>query len=226
MKNESIGIFDSGLGGLTVMKQLIKLLPNESFIFFGDTAHVPYGNKSPTSIKQFTVAIIKFLNSHSVKLIIVACNTASAVALKDIQQQSKVPIIGVISPLKQYLLANPQYLRIAIIGTLNTIQSKAYNKLISNTNSEIAIFSKACPLFVPVIEEGLENHQIAQIITKEYLTDIIKQDIDLLILGCTHYPIIKNTIRLMIPENITIIDSATIVADSVISYLNTNNLIE
>jgi len=225
MKKASIGIFDSGLGGLTVMKQLIHHLPNESFIFFGDTAHVPYGNKSPASIKEFTTAIIKFLNSHSVKLIIVACNTASAVAIKEMQRQSQVPIVGVINPLKSYLQANPQYLRIAVIGTQNTVKSKAYDHLIENTNSEITIFSKACPLFVPIIEEGLENHQIAKITAKEYLNDLIKHNIDLLILGCTHYPIIKNTIKKIIPENITIIDSATLATDSVISYLKTNKLL-
>ena len=224
MNNNSIGIFDSGLGGMTVLKKLTAAFPQESFIFFGDTAHVPYGNKSVASIQQFTFSIVKFLKSHSVKLIIVACNTASAVAISKIEKKFNIPIIGVISPLELYLHSHPKYLRVGIIGTQNTINSKAYEKLIFNYNAKIKTFSQACPLFVPLIEEGLENHQIAKIIAKEYLDDIIKSKIELLILGCTHYPIIKSTIKKIIPENIKIIDSAHIVADAVDKYLNKHNL--
>ena len=224
MNNNPIGIFDSGLGGMTVLKRLTTILPQESFIFFGDTAHVPYGNKSTESIKQFTISIINFLKSHSVKLIIVACNTASAVAIAEIEKKTNIPVIGVISPLKSYLHSHPEYLRVGIIGTQNTINSKAYEKLIFNYNTAIKIFSQACPLFVPLIEEGLEKHQIAQIIAEEYLEDIINFNIDLLILGCTHYPIIKDTIAKIIPTTIQIIDSATIVSEAVQIYLNQNEL--
>jgi len=224
INNKPIGIFDSGLGGLTVLKVLSKELPKESFIFFGDTAHVPYGNKSKENIKTFSNAIIKFLLKYSVKMIVVACNTVSAVALSDIQKTSNIPIIGVISPLKSYLKAHSRYKKIGIIGTENTINSKAYSKVIHNYNSKIEIYSLACPLFVPLIEEGLENHRIAYIIAEEYLQPFLNKKLDLLILGCTHYPIIKTTIKSILSNKTIIIDSATITASEVKKYINNNNL--
>ena len=224
INNKPIGIFDSGLGGLTVLKILSKELPKESFIFFGDTAHVPYGNKSKENIKIFSNAIIKFLLKHSVKMIVVACNTVSAVALSDIQKTSNIPIIGVISPLKSYLKFQPQHKKIGIIGTENTINSKAYSKVIHNYNSKIEIYSLACPLFVPIIEEGLENHRIAYIIAEEYLQPFLNKKLDLLILGCTHYPIIKKTIKSILSNKTIIIDSATITVSEVKKYINNNNL--
>lgn len=224
INNKPIGIFDSGLGGLTVLKVLSKELPKESFIFFGDTAHVPYGNKSKENIKIFSHAIIKFLLKHSVKMIVVACNTVSAVALSDIQKTSNIPIIGVISPLKSYLKFQPQHKKIGIIGTENTINSKAYSKVIHKYNSKIEIYSLACPLFVPIIEEGLENHRIAHIIAEEYLQPFLNKKLDLLILGCTHYPIIIKTIKSILSNKTIIIDSATITVSEVKRYINNNNL--
>ena len=225
MNNNPIGIFDSGLGGMTVLKKLIKIMPNESFIFFGDTAHVPYGNKSIESIQKFSIEIVEFLQTHSVKLIVVACNTASAVAIEAMQQKVSVPIIGVITPIAQYLNSNSEYMKVGIIGTQNTINSNAYNKVIANFNSEIEITSQACPLFVPIIEEGLENHKIATMIVKEYLSIFIKDKIDLLILGCTHYPIIQPIIQTFLPHTIQITDSASIVSEEVLKYLKDNHLL-
>jgi len=224
INNKPIGIFDSGLGGLTVLKVLSKELPKESFIFFGDTAHVPYGNKSKENIKIFSNAIIKFLLNYSVKMIVVACNTVSAVALSDIQKTINIPIMGVISPLKSYLKFQPKYKKIGIIGTENTINSKAYSKVIHNYNSKIEIYSLACPLFVPIIEEGLENHKIAYLVAENYLQPLLNKKLDLLILGCTHYPIIIKTIKSILPQKTIIIDSATIIATEVKKYINNNNL--
>ena len=225
INNKPIGIYDSGLGGLTVLKALSVSLPNESFIFFGDTAHVPYGNKSKENIKIFSNAIIKFLLKHSVKMIVVACNTVSAVALADIQKTIHIPIIGVISPLKSYLKLQPnQHKKIGVIGTENTINSQAYSKAIHSYNPKIKIYSIACPLFVPIIEQGLENHRIAHIIAEEYLQPLVHKKLDLLILGCTHYPIIQTTIQSIVPDKTIIIDSATITASEVKKYLSNNNL--
>ena len=225
MDNRPIGIFDSGLGGMTVLKELVHLMPKESFVFFGDTAHVPYGNKSPESIENFSISIIKFLKTHSVKLIVVACNTASAVVLNKIKKDIDIPIIGVIEPIKFYLQNNKTPQSIGIIGTENTINSQAYDKIILSFSNKIKIYSKSCPLFVPIIEEGLESHRITEIIAREYLQTMINKKINLLILGCTHYPIIKNIIQDILTINVTIVDSANLVANYVESFLKNNDIV-
>ena len=225
MDNRPIGIFDSGLGGMTVLKELVHLMPKESFVFFGDTAHVPYGNKSPESIEKFSISIIKFLKTHSVKLIVVACNTASAVVLNKIKKDVDIPIIGVIEPIKFYLQNNKTPQSIGIIGTDNTINSQAYDKIILSFSNKIKIYSKSCPLFVPIIEEGLESHKITEIIAREYLQTMINKKINLLILGCTHYPIIKNIIQDILTINVTIVDSANLVANYVESFLKNNDIV-
>ena len=225
MDNRPIGIFDSGLGGMTVLKELVHLMPKESFVFFGDTAHVPYGNKSPESIENFSISIIKFLKTHSVKLIVVACNTASAVVLNKIKKDVDIPIIGVIEPIKFYLQNNKTLQSVGIIGTENTINSRAYDKIILSFSNKIKIYSKSCPLFVPIIEEGLESHEITEIIAREYLQTMINKKINLLILGCTHYPIIKNIIQDILTINVTIVDSANLVANYVESFLKNHDIV-
>ena len=227
MKNKlPIGIFDSGLGGLTVLKSLQELLPNESFIYVGDTAHVPYGNKSKDAVIRYSRGITKFLISNNVKLIIVACNTASSVAIRILQKQFMIPIIDVISPV-QKLLDTDYYTtikKIGIIGTYNTIQSKSYDRAIDINNKNISIVSKACPLFVPIIEEGFHNHAIAKSIAHEYLKYFNIEKIDLLILGCTHYPIMFQTIQSVLVNNIAIIDSALTTAKYVKYFLEKEKL--
>jgi len=222
-----IGIFDSGLGGLTVLKALQKLLPHESFIYIGDTAHVPYGNKSKEAVIGYSEKITNFLFSKKVKLIIVACNTVSAVAMKQLRNQLSIPIIDVITPieflLKQYKFNEIK--KIGIIGTYNTIHSKAYDKVILKYNNKLTILSKACPLFVPIIEEGLQNHIIAKHACKEYLAGFNNQKIDCLILGCTHYPIISETIKSELSKDIKIIDSAHTTAEFILHLLNDLNLL-
>ena len=227
MNNQQpIGVFDSGLGGLTVLRALKKQLPRESFIYIGDTAHVPYGNKSEQSIINYSKTLSNFLiNKYNVKMIVIACNTASAFTLNILQQAFKVPILDVISPMETILINSNNIKRIGIIGTYNTIDSQSYNRLLLKNNSTLQIFTQACPLFVPIIEEGLENHPIAKLISEEYLKNLILENIELLVLGCTHYPIMETTIRRCLPQFVDIIDSAEILAQYVKKYLQTNHLL-
>ena len=223
MNNLPIGVFDSGLGGLTVLNELKIFLPDESFIYFGDTAHVPYGNKSKDSIIKFSQSIIDFLDSQPVKLIVVACNTVSSLALQNLK--TKTPIISVIDPVYNYFDHNIKFIQsVGIIGTENTIKSESYVQLIHKLRPKLPIYSQSCPLLVPIIEEGLENHKITQIILQEYLEEIKQRNISLLILGCTHYPIIKNHISSIFSYNIDIIDSAELTASYVKDYLIKNKI--
>ncbi len=223
---QPIGIFDSGLGGLTVLRSLKKQLPNESFVYIGDTAHVPYGNKSQKSIISYSKTLSEFLiHQHNVKMIVIACNTASAITLNSLQSAFSIPIFDVISPMKNILNHYPRIKRIGVIGTHNTIESQSYNQLLLTTKSDLQIFSQACPLFVPIIEEGLENHKITKMISQEYLKALIVHNIELLILGCTHYPIMQNTIRGCLPPHIDIVDSAELLTLEVKKYLQINNLL-
>ena len=225
-KNLPIGVFDSGLGGLTVLKALQKKLPNESFIYIGDTAHVPYGNKSKSSIIHYSTTLSNFLiNTYNVKMIIVACNTASAIAITTLQNLFPIPILDVINPMAKILSKHKTLQHIGIIGTYNTIQSKSYNKLLRNINPKLQISSQACPLFVPIIEEGLENHPIAKLMIHDYLSPLIENDIEALVLGCTHYPILKKTIYSLIPREVDIIDSSDILSSYAKQYLNQQKLI-
>lgn len=220
-----IGIFDSGIGGLTVLRELKKLLPNESFVYVGDTAHVPYGNKSNDSIIKFSKKLTSFLvEQHNVKLVIIACNTASSIVINELNKSFSVPFIDVISPLKSYLLKpNNEFIQnIGVIGTHNTISSNAYNRFLKEVNVNFKIFSKACPLFVPIIEEGLADHEVSKIMIAEYLDSLIKNKIHALILGCTHYPILFNQISSYLSKDIKIINSAYVVASYTKEYLNEN----
>ncbi len=214
-----IGIFDSGFGGLTVLSRVAKLLPNEDIIYFGDTAHVPYGSKSKEVVTIFSVAIAKFLSEKKVKLIVVACNTASAFALSHLQKKFKVPVLGVIFPGAKDALKSSKRKRIAVIGTEGTIKSSSYTKAIISLNNQAVVYAKACPLFVPLVEEGWINHSVTKEVAKEYLTPLVNKGIDTLVLGCTHYPLIKKVIKNVISRNITLIDSAEATAKDVLNIL-------
>ncbi len=223
--NLPIGIFDSGLGGLTVLKALKKLLPQESFIYIGDTAHVPYGNKSPSAVIKYSTDIVSYLEQRPVKLIIVACNTASSIAKEAISLKTSTHIIDVIIPIQQLLAEQSSINKIGIIGTHNTIRSHAYDNAISKIQPQITIYSNACPLFVPIIEEGLYSHKIAYMIAKEYLEPLIIHKIQALVLGCTHYPIMKSVILKTLPKNILLFDSAEITAQFVRKYIKKNHML-
>ena len=222
--NFPIGIFDSGLGGLIVLKELKKILPKENFIYFGDTAHIPYGNKSENAIQEYSSKIVKFLNQQQVKLIVVACNSASSVAIHTIQERTQTPIIDVISPAVKKACVVTSNNQIGIIGTEATINSKAYQNHIIKLNPAIQVITQSCPLLVPIIEEGLYNHKIGVNAINLYLSAFKEKDIDTLILGCTHYPIMEESIKKYLNKKLTIINSATETALSVQKFIKTNHL--
>ncbi len=224
MDNRPIGVFDSGLGGLTVVKALKELLPSESIIYLGDTARLPYGVKSQSLVKQFSIQITKFLLEKNAKAIVVACNTATAMALDSLKNKFKgVPIIGVIEPGSDKGISETITKKIGVIGTIATISSGAYEKAIQKKDSRIEVISKACPLFVPFVEEGLINCSAINEIAKNYLSSFNNR-VDTLILGCTHYPLLKDII-FDNTENIKLIDSASTVANVVHKVLLEHNLL-
>jgi len=223
-RNLPIGVFDSGLGGLTVVKQLFRQLPQEQIYYFGDTARVPYGNKSVETVQKFAIQIARFLAERSVKMIVVACNTASSVALELLQDQFDLPIIGVIEPGARSALAISPTKKIGVIGTTGTINSGKYVEVLTALDKSVQVFSQACPLFVPLVEEGWGESPVTEIVAREYLQNLVPK-IDTLILGCTHYPIIKNVIQRVVDSNIQIIDTAIETANQVRLILNQQGLL-
>lgn len=217
MDNRPIGFFDSGLGGLTSIPYIMKELPKERIIFYGDTARTPYGSKSPDTIRQFTMQIGDFLVNKGVKMIVIACNTVTATCLDDLRKAyPDIPVIGVISPTAR-VIANKcnRDDRIGIIATKVTIKSGAYEKKIREKHSGLNLFSKACPAFVPLIEEGIIDNEIMDLTIKYYLDDFVKEHhINRLVLGCTHYPLIADNLRRIYPD-IRIISSSKEVATAV-----------
>ncbi len=219
IKNLPIGIFDSGLGGLTVVKAVKKILPQESIIYLGDTARLPYGTKSSESIIKFSFDNTKFLLEKKVKAIIVACNTSSATSLKKLQESFDIPIFGVIEPGALKALEFTQNGKIGVIGTTTTIRSKAYQKELKKNKKNIEVYAKACPLFVPLIEEGWIDSKITYEVAEIYLSEFKKKGIDSLILGCTHYPLLKDIIKEIMENKVILIDSGEAVAVWVKKYL-------
>jgi glutamate racemase len=208
-KEKPIGVFDSGIGGLTVVKKIISALPNEDIIYFGDTARVPYGSKSNSTVIEYSNQDAKFLINKNVKAIVVACNTSSSVAIKELKKNFNVPVIGMIEPGARYALSETKTGKIGVIGTRSTINNKAYSKEIKKLNPQVEVIEKACPLFVPLAEEGWINHKATYDIAEEYLKDLRKLGIDTLVLGCTHYPILTKVIQDVIGESVKLIDSGT-----------------
>ncbi len=206
-KEKPIGVFDSGVGGLTVVKRLISSLPNESIVYFGDTARVPYGSKSNQTVIEYSIQNTKFLLQKNVKAVVVACNTASSVAIEVLKKEFDVPIIGMIEPGSKSAINHSKNNIIGVIGTRATINNKAYSNQILKLNDKAKVFEKACPLFVPLAEEGWIEHRATYEIAEEYLSELREKQIDTLILGCTHYPILSNVIQKVIGENVKLIDS-------------------
>lgn len=203
-----IGVFDSGIGGLTVFKEIMHQLPDEKLIYFGDTARVPYGNKSGETVLRFSRQIVRFLKEQHVKAIVVACNTASAYALPQLEKEVELPIIGVMKPGARAAVEATYNNKIGVIATEGTIGSGIYPKFISELDSEAKITGKACPLFVPLIEEGLWEDPVTDEISRRYLRELIDIGIDTLILGCTHYPLIRKTVGKVMGENVTLVNPA------------------
>jgi glutamate racemase len=203
-----VGIFDSGIGGLTVLREVLKRLPNENIIYLGDTARVPYGTKSSQTVIKYSQSNSKFLISRGIKLLVVACNTASAVALPSLRWDYEIPVIGVIEPGARKAVRITKTGNVGVIGTQSTIKSNAYRKAMENIAPEIKAFSKACPLLVPLAEEGWTEGEIVELTAKKYLEPLKGFCIDVLILGCTHYPLLKSTIQKVIGDEVTLVDSA------------------
>jgi len=202
-----IGVFDSGIGGLTVVRALTRRLPHENIVYFGDTARVPYGPKSPQVVREYAQQDTDVLLGHDVKVIVIACNTVSAVALDVVQKRAKVPVVGVILPGAEAAVRETRKKRVGVIGTLGTIHSNAYTNAIRHLDSTMQVFPQPCPLFVPLAEEGWTDHKATELIAKEYLFPLTLEKIDTLVLGCTHYPILREVIDRVLHHSVTLIDS-------------------
>jgi glutamate racemase len=220
-----IGVFDSGIGGLTVVKELTKLLPNEKIIYFGDTARVPYGNKSKETIIHYSLQIAYFLLKKKIKMLVIACNSASSVSLPTLRRHFHIPVIGVIEPGARTAVEKSVSKNIGVIGTLGTVSSNSYKKALKRIEHRVKVSQQACSLFVQLAEDGWQNTKIAQGVSDEYLKNFKGKRIDTLILGCTHYPILKNTIQKSVGEKVKLIDSGIETAREVKKILEKKNLL-
>lgn len=214
-----IGIFDSGIGGLTVFAEIKRRLPNESLIYLGDNARVPYGTKSAETVIRYSLENAAFLGSRGVKAVVVACNTASALALPAISAKFDLPVLGVVLPGAKDAIKATKKGAIGVIGTSATISSDAYARALKELNSQVRVVSQACPLFVPLVEEGWIDNDVAKSAAKHYLSDMYNEGIDVLILGCTHYPLLKPLIREIVGSEIVLIDSAEATATALEALL-------
>ncbi|MFV0528370.1 MAG: glutamate racemase [Lachnospiraceae bacterium] len=208
MQGAPIGVFDSGVGGLTVAREIMRNLPSEKIIYFGDTARVPYGSKSKETILRFSRQIIRFLQEEQVKAIVVACNTASAYALEEIQSEIAVPILGVIEPGARTAVAATRNKRVGVIGTQATIGTGIYTKYLQSLDSQIEVVGRACPLFVPLVEEGWLKDPVTKEVALRYLEDLKRDEIDTLILGCTHYPLLRSVVGEVMGDQVTLVNPA------------------
>lgn len=231
-QNKKIGIFDSGFGGLDILKDIVKVNPEYEYIYLGDTARTPYGNRSKETIYKFSTEAIDFLFNESSELIIIACNTASCEALRKVQQEylpNKHPnrrVLGVIVPTTEVAAQFSQNNKIGVMATESTVRSQAFIRELKKQNPNIRIFQQACPLLVPIIETGEENSELLDIVLQKYLKPLIDKNIDTLILGCTHYGLIQNKIKEIIKKNISIISEGSIVAEKLKDYLKRHPEIE
>lgn len=225
MSQKFIGVFDSGLGGLTCVKEIMEIMPDEPIVYFGDTGRVPYGSKSNETIIKYVKSDIHFLHTFDLKMIVVACGTASAIALPVLRDEQSVPVFGVVDAASCEAVKSTKNNKIGIIGTAGSIRSGAYEAKIKELNPEIKTFARACPLFVPLVEEGYTKGDIARLIAEEYLCELKKAGVDTLILGCTHYPLLKETISEVMGKNVTLIDPGKVTASYVKDYLDKNNML-
>lgn len=223
MPDRGIGIFDSGVGGLTVFQATRRLLPGEELLYLGDTARVPYGTKSPETVLRYARQAAAFLVNEHVKLLVVACNTASSVAIEELRDRFQLPVLGVIEPGARRAVELTRSGRVGVVGTEGTVQSGAYARAIQRLDSGIEVFSAACPLFVPLAEEGWAGHAVARLCAEEYLAPLMAQRIDTLVLGCTHYPLLKPTLQEVLGPGVQLVDSAEATAASIAALLDQRN---
>ncbi len=224
MNNSPIGVFDSGIGGLTVLKEIFRALPAESTIYLGDTARVPYGIRSHETVMRYSFENTQFLVSKGIKLMVIACNTASSISLDAIKKTVPIPVIGVIEPGASAAVEGTRNKRIGIIGTEATVRSSAYKKAIKAVDSSAEVFGLPCPLFVPLVEEGWTEGEIAMVIAEKYLDEMKGRGIDTLVLGCTHYPLLKSVISKVMGSDIRLIDSAVETTKKISEILRSEGL--
>lgn len=225
MPKRAIGVFDSGVGGLTVLRELRSQIPDEPLIYLGDTARVPYGTKSSPTVLRYAHEAARFLLTQQVKLLVVACNTASAVALDDLAECYRVPVVGVVDPGARRALEVTRNGRVGVVGTEGTIRSGAYERALQARSSDVVVYAAACPLFVPLAEEGWAHHDVTRLTAREYLAPLLDKGIDTLVLGCTHYPLLKKTLQEVVGPDVTLVDSAQETAKAVISQLEEHQLL-
>lgn len=208
INNAPIGVFDSGVGGLTVAREIMRNLPNEHIVYFGDTARVPYGSKSKDTIIRYARQIIRFLQTQEVKAIVIACNTASALALDTVEKEFDIPIIGVIKSGARTAAATTVNKKVGVIGTESTINSRMYNQYLGELDPEITVFGKACPLFCPLVEEGWLKDPVTEEVARRYLSGLLEEGIDSLIMGCTHYPLLRTLLRGIVGDQVNLVNPA------------------
>lgn len=223
--NYPIGVFDSGVGGLTVAKEIMRQLPGESLVYFGDTARVPYGSKSKNTVCKYSRQIVNFLQTKNVKAIVIACNTASALARQELETVTEVPIIDVVQPGARMAAESTKNKKIGVLGTQSTIKSGIYERYLHDIDPEITVVSKACPLFVPLVEEGLLEDRITEDVVGRYLHDMKEYQIDSLVLGCTHYPLLRGVIGREVGESVKLVNPAYETAKSLKEMLKQRNLL-
>ncbi len=224
MDPRPIGVFDSGIGGLTVLREMAARLPGERMVYLGDTARLPYGTKSPETIIRYSLQTARFLLNRGIKMLVVACTSASSVALPRLQQEMPVPVLGVIRPGARRAAATTRSGVVGVIGTRATITSGAYERAISEIRPETRLISRSCPLFVPLVEEGWVDNEICRLTVESYLGDLCTEGLDTLVLGCTHYPLLKQVIGDLLGRGVTLIDSAEAVAGQVADLLRSEGL--
>ena len=220
-----IGVFDSGIGGLTTVRELFQRLPCESVVYFGDTARLPWGNKSKPTISRFSVEIASFLVRQHVKCVVVACNTASSHALETLRERFDVPVIGVIEPAAQAAVAASPHGRIGVVGTLATVGSNSYADAIARLAPQATVYQRACPLFVPLVEEGWLDHAVTRQVAEEYLAELKTANLDSLILGCTHYPMLAPLLRTAMGASVRLVDSGAEAAHATAELLAARGLL-
>jgi glutamate racemase len=225
MDNRPIGIFDSGLGGLSCVKEIMKIMPDEDVIYFGDTGRVPYGSRSQETLMKYVRQDIRFLKSFDIKMIIIACGTASSAALPWIDDEMQTKIAGVVEPAARAAVKASKNKRIGVLGTSATVRYGKYVEDIKSICKEAEVFQKACPMFVPLVENGYVDSAVTKMIAEEYLTEFKDKQIDTLILGCTHYPLLKNVIRGIVGNDVVLIDSGAAAANSAFEYLKSKDML-
>jgi glutamate racemase len=223
-QDSAIGVFDSGIGGLTVLHSIIEALPKENTVYLGDTARSPYGTKSVDTVTRYSFENSHFLVEKGVKMVVVACNTSTAIALERLQADLELPVIGVIGPGVRSAIATTRSKKIGVIGTEATIQSGAYTRALKAADPAVEVYSRACPLFVPLVEEGWTENHVVEMTVQAYLESLKQSGIDTLILGCTHYPLLKKAIRKFMRNGVRLVDSAEETAKEVVAMLKKNAL--